>query len=162
MNEVTVLFKKINPDAKIPVQTAGNGGMDMTCVSKDVTDKFIEYGTGICASIPEGYVGLLFPRSSVTKYDLMLKNAVGVIDSSYVGEIKARFVTVYNDYCNIYECDCICSSCKIELNGKVKAYEIGEKCCQLIIVPYPKVTSKEVDELPETERGAGGFGSTGK
>ena len=162
MNEVTVQFKKNHPDAKIPVQTAGNAGMDMTCVSFEITGKYVEYDTGISAVIPEGYVGLLFPRSSVTNYDFVMKNSVGIIDSTYRGNIKARFITAYNDYCNIDD-DCgDCNECEIEPNGKVKTYELGEKCCQLVIMPYPKVTSKEVDELPETERGDGGFGSTGK
>jgi dUTP pyrophosphatase len=71
----------------------------------------------------------------------MLKNCVGVIDSGYRGEIKATFKIIdkFSDY-----------------------YKIGDRVCQIIIIPYPQVSFVEVDELSSSERGEGGYGSTGK
>jgi len=85
---------------------------------------------------------LVFPRSSVRNQDLILSNSVGVIDSGYRGEIQATFK---------------------KTNGldSIK-YKVGERGAQIIIIPYPKVTIIESDELSDTERGEGGFGSTGK
>ena len=96
------------------------------------------YGTGIAVEIPKGYVGLLFPRSSVRKYALSMSNCVGVIDSDYRGEIMATF-RLTNPY-----------------QGKV--YNVGDKCCQLIIVPAPEFEIEEVAELSDTERGTKGHG----
>lgn len=103
---------------------------------------FIEYGTGIAVEIPEGYVGLLFARSSVTKKDLILKNSVGVIDSGYRGEIKLRFQSTNMNYLdNIYD------------------YE--DKVGQLVIVPISILEVEVVSELSDSERGDKGFGSSG-
>jgi dUTP pyrophosphatase len=93
--------------------------------------------------IPEGYVGLIFPRSSVTNKDLMLKNSVGIIDSSYRGQISFRFNRLSN-------------------NSSSEIYTIGERIGQMMILPVPVVQFKEVDELTETNRGEGGYGSSGK
>lgn len=136
-----VNFKKLVNYAVLPVQNEGNAGMDMTAISSSVTDNFIEYDTGIAVEIPEGYVGLLFPRSSISNTSLVLANSVGVIDSSYRGPIKFRFKKIIN---------------------KSNIYTVGERVGQLVIMPYPKIESVEVPELSETERGAGGFGSSGK
>tara|TARA_R110001592_G_scaffold37519_5_gene125106 strand:- start:2366 stop:2788 length:423 start_codon:yes stop_codon:yes gene_type:complete len=138
---IDLRVKLIDDNAVLPKQNLGDAGMDLTATSIDITEKYVEYCTGICMSIPEGYVGLLFPRSSISKYDLSLTNSVGVIDSSYRGEIKARF--------------------KITFDSSGNLYKVGERCCQLIIMPYPRVDVVQVDELSETNRGQGGFGSTG-
>lgn len=97
---------------------------------------------GFAIEIPNGYVGLIFPRSSVSKYDLSMCNCVGVIDSGYRGEVSAKF-NMINGLC-------------------LNSYKIGERVCQLIIMPYPKVELIQVDSLSETERGEGGYGSSGK
>jgi dUTP pyrophosphatase len=91
--------------------------------------------------IPKNYVGLIFPRSSVRNKDLILSNCVGVIDSGYRGEIQATFK-------------------KTDGLDSIK-YNIGDRGAQIIILPYPQVNFKEVEELSDTERGSGGFGSTG-
>jgi dUTP pyrophosphatase len=91
--------------------------------------------------IPEGFVGLVFPRSSIRKYDLSLTNCVGVIDSGYRGEIQATF--------------------RKEAGIPSKRYDVGDKIAQMIILPYPSIQFIETDELSDTERGEGGFGSTG-
>jgi dUTP pyrophosphatase len=120
--------------------------MDLTATSFRFTDTFMEYGTGIAVEIPTGHVGLLFPRSSITKAPsgVSLKNSVGVIDSNYRGEILVRFEKPTH-----------------ETYG-VNIPVVGDKIAQLIILPYPTVHFEEVQELSDTNRGDGGFGSTGK
>jgi dUTP pyrophosphatase len=92
--------------------------------------------------IPKGFVGLIFPRSSVRKTDLLLTNSVGVIDSGYRGEIQATFKKTDGD--------------------RSIVYEVGERGAQIIIIPYPKIKFIVSEELSSSERGDGGFGSTGK
>ena len=84
--------KRLNQEAKLPTYaTDGSNGLDFTATAVVITPDYIEVRTGICMEIPEGYVGLLFPRSSITKTNMMLGNSVGVIDSDYRGEISFRF-----------------------------------------------------------------------
>lgn len=138
-NKLTVRFKKLYEDAVAPSYAKnGDAGLDLTATHMTWEENFIEYGTGIAVEIPEGYVGLVFPRSSVSKKEnFYLKNSVGVIDSGYRGEIKLRF------------------------NQSDSHYQAGEKVGQLIIIPYPTIYLEQVEELSSTERGEGGFGSTG-
>jgi len=133
-------IKKLNSGAVIPSYArGGDGAMDVVAISRDITDKFVEYKTGLSLEVPEGHVCLIFPRSSVSKKDLLLCNSVGVLDSGYRGELILRFKRFAEDI-----------------------YEIGEKVGQIMILPRPYVTVQEVNELSESERGEGGFGSTGK
>ena len=140
-NSLKVRFKKLSEYAVAPSYAKdGDAGLDLTAhtLTDFKSEPFIEYGTGIAVEIPQGYVGLVFPRSSVSKKEnFYLKNSVGVIDSGYRGEIKLRF------------------------NRSEDTYEVGEKIGQLIILPYPTIYLEEVEELSSTERGEGGFGSTG-
>jgi len=139
-----VKIKKLHPDAVIPrYAKIGDAGMDLTAVSRNISEYIATYGTGLSVEIPEGYVGLVFPRSSIYKVDMYLTNSVGVIDSGYRGEIMAKFSL-------------------IESTQFGKFYEIGERIAQLIILPYPQIEFEEVEELSNTERGIGGFGSTNK
>lgn len=139
-------FKKLHPNAVKPEYAKpGDAGMDLTAVSVEYADQYIEYDTGIAVEIPNGYCGLIFPRSSNSKMDLQLCNSVGVIDSTYRGPIKLRFRRIMNPMTN-----------------KVQIYQVGDRVGQLMILPYPKVLFHQVDELSSTERGSGGFGSTGK
>lgn len=141
---IFVDFKKLHPDAVEPkAMTAGACGFDMVAVSRKAHALYMEYGTGISVSIPFGYVGLLAPRSSVTNLGWFLGNSVGVIDSDYTGEIKFRF----------YQ--------QSELVRAVYPYDIGDRLGQLVLVPCPSVKFVEVKELADTERGLGGYGSTG-
>jgi dUTP pyrophosphatase len=144
-----VRIKKLHKDAVIPVYAKpGDAGLDLVATEKlTETAKQVSYGTGISVEIPYGYVGLVFPRSSVRKYELELSNSVGVIDSGYRGEIQLTFnKTIVGE---IYA-------------PSANIYETGDKIGQLVILPYPHINLVEVDELSETERGDGGFGSTGK
>jgi dUTP pyrophosphatase len=89
-----VKIKKLHPDATIPAYSkSGDAGMDMVATSAQISEDglYIEYGTGLSIEIPDGYVGLLFARSSISKTPLVLANHVGVVDSGYRGEIKFRF-----------------------------------------------------------------------
>ena len=149
--ELSVKFRKLSSEARTPkYANQGDAAMDLVALTRNMSSSFIEYGTGIAIEIPDGYVGLLFPRSSITKTPkgVSLKNSVGVIDSSYRGEILVRFNWPY------------------PLITSPKEYEnmpkIGDKIAQLVILPYPKIKMKEVTELSDTSRGDGGFGSTDK
>lgn len=137
-----VKFKRLNELARIPSYAKhGDACFDFVATSVEHNSKFIEYGTGIAVEVPQGHVGLIFSRSSVSNTDLMLKNGVGVIDSGYRGEIKFRF---YN------------------LQKEDKFYEIGERIGQMMILPIPSVELEEVYELTDTQRGEGGYGSSGR
>lgn len=142
-----VKIKKLHPNSVVPSYSKdGDAGMDLTIttiISETTTD--VTYGFGIAMEIPKGFVGLVFPRSSVRKYDLLLTNSVGVIDSGYRGEIQATFKKT--------------SWLKGDSSDK---YEVGERGAQIIILPYPKINFVLSDSLSETERSDGGFGSTGK
>lgn len=144
MNQINVNIKKLHPNAIVPeYATLGSAGLDLTATSESITLGYIEYGTGLAFQIPEGYVGLLFPRSSISSNTtLSLANSVGIIDSDYTGEIKLRFRNL--------------------VFGSAKRYKVGERIGQLLIVPYPKVKLTVVEELNQTDRGNGGHGSTGK
>jgi dUTP pyrophosphatase len=145
MNEgVLVKVKKLDPNAVIPSYSkVGDAGMDLT-ITKEIenTSFSVSYGFGIAMEIPKGYVGLVFPRSSVRNQELILSNCVGVIDSGYRGELQATFK-------------------KTQGLDSIK-YKVGERGAQIIILPYPTIYMTEVPELSDTERGTGGFGSTGK
>ena len=140
-----VLFKKLNKQAVTPSYAKdGDAGLDITAISRDIVItedyEYIEYGTGLAFEIPVGYVGLLFPRSSISKKDILLSNAVGVIDSGYRGEVSFRFKRLAWDSA---------------------IYNVGEKIGQLVILPYPQIQLEQAKELSETERGENGYGSSG-
>lgn len=146
-----VRFKKLNPDAVVPTKAhATDAAFDLTATTRSLDDYGnVVYGTGIAVEIPHGYVGLVFPRSSVAKKRLILSNGVGVIDSDYRGEIMLKFKpTLATAEKNLGTYDFI--------------YHPYERIGQLMIVPYPDIEFEEVEELTQTERGDGGYGSTGK
>ena len=171
---IDVKYKKLDKDAKEPFKKYEvDAGYDLTAIWKKGTRKYIEYGTGLAFEIPVGYVGLLYPRSSVTEEDLMLKNAVGVVDASYRGEIKFRYINAvhgifqnfrhydpdnYPNNYNIYEYIGVTSvnDCQLE------QYEVGDRCGQIVIMELPKIKLIEVNELSDTTRGTAGYGSSGK
>ena len=159
---------KLHDKAIIPIYAnSGDAGMDLTATTiniftnNDLQADYIEYGTGLSMEIPEGYVGLIFPRSSISKKDLILTNSVGVIDSGYRGEVKLRF-KIDSDYDGIigFEKDRVVF--KIGDNFYYdNIYNIGDRIGQIIVMPYPKIEFKEVKELSNSKRSKGGFGSTG-
>ena len=135
-----VKVQKLDPKAVIPTYAkAGDAGMDLVITRIINENKLdITYGFGISLEIPEGFLGLIFPRSSIRKYDLILTNSVGVIDSGYRGELQAT----------------------LKKTGP-HSYEVGDRAAQIIILPYPQIEFEEAQQLSNTERGKGGFGSTG-
>ena len=139
--------KKLHPDAVIPgYSKPGDAGLDLVAVTKPIfSDRYVEYGTGLAFEIPEGYVGLIFPRSSISSTSLVLSNSAGVIDSGFRGEVKFRFRL----------------SKRYPLQTEV-FYQKGDRIGQLVVIPYPTIALVEVPELSQTDRGQGGFGSTGK
>lgn len=138
-----IKIKKLHENAVIPTYAKhGDAGMDLTATSKSYDENNnVVYGTGLAVEIPEGYVGLVFPRSSICKKDLFLTNSVGVIDSGYRGEIMTKF--------------------KHTDNLPVE-YRVGERIAQLIILPHPYIEFELADELSKSERGTGGYGSSGR
>lgn len=145
-----IKFTKLNPEAVTPkAGSAGAAGYDLTAISYNYVSNaavpYYNYEFGLAVEIPEGYVGLLFPRSSVSNKDLMLTNCVGVIDSDYRGPLSARFKTTH-------------------FKGELpNIYKAGERVVQLVVVPFQRLEFEEVsnEELTKTERNTGGFGSTG-
>ena len=169
-----VRIKKLNQQAVLPAYAhATDAGMDLTATSFEfdkATGCFI-YGTGIAMEIPEGYVGLVFPRSSVYKTNFTMSNCVGVIDSGYRGEIKFIFRNTYS----ITQFKRLWHRILFFLTGKYQSwhinrcflsdgtnYKVGDRIGQIIILPYPQINFVQVDNLNSTDRGEGGHGSTGK
>jgi dUTP pyrophosphatase len=138
-----VKITKVHPRAVLPTYAKdGDAAMDLhaTEIKKDKWGNYV-YLTGVAVEIPPGFVGLLFPRSSISRTSMSLANSVGVVDSGYRGEIMLKYRHVNN------------------LNP---FYKTGDRVGQLMIMPYPKIEFIEVEELSITDRGDGGFGSTGE
>ena len=141
-NNLQVKIRKMHPRAILPTYAKeGDAAMDLYAaeVIKDEYGNYV-YLTGVAVEIPPGHVGLLFPRSSVSKTSMSLANSVGVVDSGYRGEIMLKYR---------------------HLGGKNPPYKTEDRVGQIIIMPYPKIEFIEVEELSTTDRGDGGFGSTG-
>lgn len=155
-----VKIKKLRDEAVIPSYAKfGDAGMDLTAISVQEDDNFIQYGTGLSIEIPEGYVGLIFPRSSISKTKLIQANSVGIIDSGYRGELLVRFKRVFGDY--RLRKDGVISICEKDMVNRKFYFEVGERIAQLMILPYPQIEFEVTDELSSSERGDGGFGSSG-
>jgi len=150
MINMQVKIKKLRNNAIIPKYAkSGDAGLDLTATEITFTaehigdDVFVQIATvkfGLALEIPKGYVGLVFPRSSIYNKGCLLTNAVGVIDSGYRGEISAKFEI---------------------LSIASFGYKVGDKCAQLIIMPYPEIELIIAEELSDSDRGVSGYGSTG-
>jgi dUTP pyrophosphatase len=137
-----IQIKKINSEAKNPIYAnKGDAGMDLYSVEDLIVEpgKRIACGTGIIMAIPTGYVGLIWDKSGVA-FNGGIKTMGGVIDSSYRGEIKIILTNL---------------SCREYIIKK------GDKIAQMLIQKVEKPSIEEVEFLDDTERGEGGFGSTG-
>jgi dUTP diphosphatase len=127
-------------------QTKGAAGLDLYCKTDNhiviEPKKTVKVDTGVKVQIPEGYFGAIYPRSSTgVKKKIMLSNTIGVIDSDYRGEIM---IYLYN------------------YGEESQTIENGDRIAQLVIQPYEQFEIEAVDSLDNTDRGEGGFGSTGK
>lgn len=143
---IQVKFKKISDDVKMPIK-GSNYAACFDVYAHDITSNAnnkIVVGLGFKTEIPVGYKGIIVPRSNLTKYDWVLNNSFGVIDADYRGEWKAVFTS---------------------LRGTVMdnqfPYGVGERVAQIYFEPVTLVDIIQVHELEESERGEGGFGSTG-
>ena len=137
---LNIKIKRLISTAKLPTKAhTTDAGYDLYASSCHIENGLVCYGIGVAVEIPEGYVGFVFPRSSIADTHLTLSNSVGVIDSGYRGEIKAKF-----------------------RKGGTRGYGVGDRIAQLIILPYPEVVFEEVDELSDSDRGTGGYGSSGR
>lgn len=159
-----IKVKLLNENATLPkyAHYGTDMGADITCTSveyQEDKDRFV-YHTGLAFEVPKGFGMLIFPRSSNTKTDAYLANSVGVLDSGYRGELM--FIFKLRD------------SLRPILNGideehrnefiinNYAPYQVGDRVGQIIIIPYPIIEYVESEELSDTDRGTGGFGSTGK
>lgn len=142
-----IKFKKLDPRAVAPVRaTEGSAGCDLTAtrITTEINEcgqLVLVYHTDLSFEIPQGYVGLVFPRSSISKKSLRMCNSVGVIDSDYRGEVTAKFIST--------------------TDVVPAVYKEGERFAQLVIIPIGVAEYVESDALTDTERGNGGYGSTG-
>ena len=168
MNKLIVKTKIIDQSIvmrKLQYAKDGDAGIDLVATSKWIdNDGNVVYGTNRAFEIPKGYVGLLFPRSSNSKKDLTLSNSVGIIDSGYRGEVMMKykrnirvlgFLSTLKTWLQVSEFK------NISVFNIGISYKIGERVGQLVIIPYPQIEFEEVDELSDSERGSGGYGSTG-
>lgn len=142
-----IKVKKLNPKAKLPsFSTPYAAGADLYALAeKDIVinpHQTVFVTTGLSFEIPDGYAGLVYARSGLaSKNNLAPANKVGVIDSDYRGE---AFVALHN-------------------HGETpQTVSNGQRIAQLIVMPIPAVEYEETTDLSQTQRGAGGFGSSGK
>ena len=139
---IDVKIRKVDENAVIPFRAhPSDAGMDVTAISMEMTEDYVEYDTGLQFQLPEGYAMLIFPRSSNSKKDLLLCNSVGILDAGYTGNLKLRFKLTTEGYTE-------------------KIYNPGDKVGQIMIIPYPEINFIKTEVFNETERGNGGFGST--
>ena len=138
-------FRRLRREAELPsAQHPGDAGLDL----RSAVDAVVEPGervmipTGVAVAIPEGHAGLVLPRSGLAaKHGLTMANAPGLIDAGYRGEV-------------------ICAAVNLDRDTAVKVH-VGDRIAQLVVVALPSVEPTWVDELPGTDRGESGFGSTG-
>ena len=136
-----IRYKKLSENAKEPTKAhESDAGFDLYCTRYGYDGDCWVCHSDVAFEIPEGYMGLVFPRSSIADTAMILSNGVGVIDSGYRNEITAKFRVLNNN----------------------RVYREGERFAQLVIVPYPKIELKESAELSDTDRGFGGYGSSGR
>ncbi len=139
-------FQRLRPDGELPVsQHPGDAGLDL----RSAIDAVVQPGermmisTGVAVAIPDGHAGLVLPRSGLAaKHGLTLANAPGLIDAGYRGEV-------------------ICAVVNLDRDAPVEIH-VGERIAQLVVVALPAVAAVWAETLPETARGEGGFGSTGR
>jgi dUTP diphosphatase len=139
-------IKRLTDKAVLPIRAhKSDAGLDLTAVditleSNECGQTVVVYHSGLAVEIPEGHVGLLFPRSSIANKSMFMTNGVGVIDAGYRGEIMAKM--------------------HITTDGKPAIHQLGERFAQLVVMPIPEITVVEATELSNTDRGNGGYGSS--
>jgi dUTP pyrophosphatase len=139
-----VNFKKLHADAKLPVKGSSSAAcFDVYATSMEVDhNRVATYGLGFATEIPEGWRGVIVPRSNISKHPWVLANSIGIVDSDYRGEWMVKF-------------KCISSFLD------PAPYIVGDRVAQIYFEKNTEVAFAEMEELDQTERGEGGFGSTG-
>lgn len=147
--------KSLHKDAVLPKRAyEHDAGLDLVAVDNGtLVGPYLEYDTGVAVQIPVGYVGLLFPRSSITNTDLMLKNSVGVIDSGYTNSVKFRFHEAP-------QLEGLATRYAYVQKGNIRKYKKGDKIGQLVVVPLVQLEPTWTNELSSSARGIFGFGSS--
>ena len=162
----TIKFKKVNPDATIPQKAHPSDAAYDLCSMEDMMlrpGEFKMVGCGLACAIPEGFCGMVYPRSGMGCKGLVLKNTVGVIDANYRGEVMLPLFN--NNPTHVY------FPSDDTMGGGGECYEEnfdgtihvrkGDRVAQMRIELVPDTTLVEVDELDDTDRNEGGFGSSG-
>ena len=126
-----------------------DAGYDLTCVAITKTRFYDIYHTGLKILIPKGYFGLLPQRSSISSKNQILSNCIGIDDSGYTGEITFRFRRFPISWID-------------RIFRRASYYQVGDRIGQLVVLKLPYTRLIEVNKMPETDRGEGGYGSTGK
>ena len=152
---MTIKFKKKDEQSKLPIkgslQAAASDAYAHTIITRE--DGKVVVGLGFSTEIPRGFKGIIVPRSNLTKYNWVLNNSFGVIDSDYRGEWMAVFTPILFTIDNGEFLEKVISP--------IFPYSVGDRVCQIFFDIVLDVEIEEVDELSNTERGEGGFGSTG-
>jgi dUTP pyrophosphatase len=140
---LTVKFRKLHADVKLPIKGSSHAACyDVYAHSvSNMSDGKIKVGLGFATEIPVGWKGIIVPRSNLTKYTWVLNNSFGVIDSDYRGEWMAIFSPISNNF--------------------GFPYQVGDRVAQIFFDKVEDVILLQVDSLEDSDRGTGGFGSTG-
>ena len=160
---MNIKIKKLHKDAKIPEKVSYlAGGWDVTCTEIQVVEEdFVICKLGFALEIPKGYRVILVPRSSFTKYKWILQNSPGLGDADYTGEYQYRFralpikVNIYNYIEDGYDRQ------ETQIKYDKFPYKVGDRIGQIYLEEVIEMEFEEVEELSTTERGEGGYGSTG-
>ena len=149
-----IKVKKLHEDAVLPKSANDtDAGFDLVAIDDgEETETYIQYNTGIAVQPENGYHTEIFPRSSISKTDLILANSIGLVDQDFRNEVMCRFKVVPNQL--------IINSTFGHLFWQPKKYKKGDKIAQLVIRKTERASFEWADNLNETERGMGGFGST--
>lgn len=140
---LVVNFKKLHPEAKLPIKGSASAAcFDVYATSVTLDQNYIvTYGLGFATEIPEGWRGVIVPRSNISKHPWILANSVGIVDSDYRGEWMVKFKAISDEL--------------------TLPYAVGDRIAQIYFEKNTEVAFAEVEELDQTGRGEGGFGSTG-
>jgi dUTP pyrophosphatase len=144
-NQLKINFKKLSEHAKLPTK----GSLDAACFDVYAANVKVErpnkmtIGLGFATEIPKGYKGIIAPRSGLSKTNWVLPNSIGIIDADYRGEWMVVF------------------RCSGDMTENPLPFGVGDRCAQIYFEKVQEAEFVEVDELSDTQRGEGGFGSTG-
>lgn len=159
-----IQVKKLHEDAVLPKRAnVSDAGYDIVAIDDGTVDEqgFIQYRTGISICPDLGYHVEIFPRSSISKYDLALANSIGLVDNGYRGEILVRFKPTMKIYETTANENVDQKQVFLTHPFYIKKYVKGDKIAQLVIRRTEDAEFALVDVLSDSQRGTGGFGSTG-